>query len=77
MLVTQGCKIKYLRNVQSLHSALGVNLLPYPDEDLWLTIQNEYIFSHQIILAEVEYFCHLQWQHYNLRYPGHGAQHKN
>lgn len=56
----QGCKIPYLRNVQSLHSALGVNLLPYPDKDLRLTIQSEYIFGHQIILGEVEYFSHLQ-----------------
>lgn len=65
----QGCKIPYLRNVQSLHSAIGVNLMPYPDKDLRLTIQNEYIFGHQIILGEVEYFSHLQWQHNYVRYP--------
>lgn len=45
-----------------MYSSLGIDLLPNPDEDVWVTIQDVYIFSHQIVLIEIVYFGHLQLQ---------------
>ena len=45
-----------------MNFSLRVNLLPDPDKDVWVTIQDEYIFSHQIVLVEVVYLNHVQQQ---------------
>jgi hypothetical protein len=49
----------YLPNIQSLQSYFNVYLLANPNKYVCVTVQNEKIFCHQIILSEVVYFCYL------------------